>query len=99
MSGTVCFGTLPLNAEWRADEARARMRAESPVRSRCTHAGGDHAASTDGSSGDREKRSPEIRFGGQASRPCKWMGCGGEGKGGVRVLGGPWGALAQDSHP
>ena len=30
----------PLNAEWRADEVRARMRAESPVRSRCGHAGG-----------------------------------------------------------
>lgn len=40
MSGPVCFGTLPLNADWRADEARARMRAESPVRSRGGHAGG-----------------------------------------------------------
>lgn len=40
MNGTVCFGKLPLNAEWRADEERARMRAENPVRSHCGHAGG-----------------------------------------------------------
>ena len=40
MSGTVCFGKLPLNAECRADEERAGMRAENPVRSHCGHAGG-----------------------------------------------------------
>lgn len=41
MSGTVCFlSKLPLNTECRADEERARMRAENPVRSHCGHAGG-----------------------------------------------------------